>query len=1148
MDATKLEKLNETLAALPVRGDYNLQVFLADEPAYLKTHQQRLRVALGQAPSPRTTLRLDSAETAQRLMAGGKRAAIGLLAQGKLRLEGDLGQLEELRQELAPHGPSLEQAAEALMSSDTADPKVCAAPAVSVLVRWLPNEAADCCMSESCGRAFTLLRRRHHCRGCGRIFCDACAPPRGSPPERRCGRCWSARRGVSGPPAAGLPTPAPMPEPEAPIAKSQSTTELLVEFHVEDALNGVRFWRRGVFGLSLAATAYLVAALRSQERLLLSPFLLLAFFLRRWLLRYAEVGWMCLVILCKVLSARMRCSQRPALAAEAIWALCHKVNARFLFDTVVSLGGFWVKLAQTASVMSALPDAYVEELSKLQDAMPADSLEDVEALLSQELGPKWRERIRLDTGPVLGSATIAQVHRATFLGPEGQELPGVIKVQHRGVEEKLLVDISASVMMGRVLTWLIPHLFSDLSSTIQDTAEMSKAELDFRVEAKSQTLAREKILDAGLDVLVPKVIEEFVTKRVLAMDFVKGVKITEYAGAGVSKQQRTEVLAKLINFYGFTLHGPIFNCDPHPGNLLVEKETGRLCVLDWGQVRQLAQPERFAYAKIFMASMTEDVHLFVEGCKTLGFEFQDMDGKPDPTPIVMINALRFLLRDSRPIAQSRADFVQLEQVFGKLDGETKAIQTGGEQIVKGPLMPLTKTVSLLFEVSSRLDVSLPLMHMFVCHGYPMLLKEMGHGSVQARPSQGSFVLEPSHAAGGASAAPRLAAELLQLLEELHARGRILGAQLCVLDLETGDTLADLALGHCSWLRPVPVTSKTIFNILEISKMFLAFSVLRLVDQKRLQLSTALQDSALGKVTVEQALSHTSGHLKCAPGSSDLAFRDFCDAARMGEELRKEEPLLKPGLRQQYHHACGLWSSEACKKARTELEPCWSSFMEEAGGSVHLRAPSPASAPAGFAEPVPQMRSPSLEDLSKRMVEFEHFVDATNRGRAKTASQAEKAENAMWMSFFGREHWFNPAALNRELPRSSLLPGLQAFATAKDTAQALRGAKRLLSPTLWREASRSRRPNAGEATRMPHHLECFREAEWGLGLQLLTLPDGTARALGHCASNGSVVAVLPGARPLVAAFLVNRSDGFDAQKEVLAALVRHAGATEPAASG
>eukprot|EP00913_Durusdinium_trenchii_P002792 g2583.t1 len=76
------------------------------------------------------------------------------------------------------------------------------------------------------------------------------------------------------------------------------------------------------------------------------------------------------------------------------------------------------------------------------------------------------------------------------------------------------------------------------------------------------------------------------------MEYVKGVKITDYAASESSSQQRKEVMAKLIDFYGFTLHGPIFNCDPHPGNILVEKETGRLCVLDWGQVRQLSQPER----------------------------------------------------------------------------------------------------------------------------------------------------------------------------------------------------------------------------------------------------------------------------------------------------------------------------------------------------------------------------------------------------------------------------------------------------------------------------------------------------------------------------------------------------------------------------
>ncbi|CAK9086151.1 unnamed protein product [Durusdinium trenchii] len=803
-----------------------------------------------------------------------------------------------------------------------------------------------------------------------------------------------------------------------------------------------------------AADAF--ATEHEAERVLhLSPLLVLALFLRRWLLRYAEVAWLCMVIFSKILSARCRASGRPSQAGEAIWALCHKVCARFVFDTVVSLGGFWVKLAQTASVVSALPDAYVDELSKLQDAMPADSLEEVEKLLTKELGRSWRDHIELDPGPVLGSATIAQVHKATFRlrKAEGiQEIRGVLKVQHAHVEEKLLVDIRASVLVGRLLSSLMPHMFSDLGATIQDTAAMSKAELDFRVEAKNQCMARAKIDEAGLDIIIPAVIPEYVTKRVLAMEYVKGVKITDYAASESSSQQRKEVMAKLIDFYGFTLHGPIFNCDPHPGNILVEKETGRLCVLDWGQVRQLSQPERFAYAKIFMAALMEDVHLFVEGCRALNFSFGDLDGRPDATPIAMIGALRFLLRDSRPIAQSRADFEQLEQVFGKLDGETKAIQRGGEQIVKGPLMPLTKTVSLLFEVSSRLEVSLPLMHLFVCHGYPMLLKELGHSNVKVQPSMTSFTLKlPIAPQILGSGDPAFVSKLSGLLRALHADGHLLGAQLCVLDLATGDVLADLALGHCSWLNPLPVTCNTVFNILEISKMFLTFSVLGLVDEGRVSLRAVLQESSMGKVLLEHALSHTSGHLKLAPGSSDLSFREFCDSEVLAEKMLAEEPLLGPGL------------GKSCFTDLAKARYILLAFLRS-GSSLHSFALI-------------------KQDLGKRMEEFEHFVDATNRGRSKNATKGQKAEHGMWMSFFGREHWFNPAALNRDLPRTSVLPGRQGFATAKDTAKALRAAAagQALSQRMWREASRSRKPEKGpdsEPCRLPHHLERFQDAEPG----------------------------------------------------------------------
>lgn len=318
-------------------------------------------------------------------------------------------------------------------------------------------------------------------------------------------------------------------------------------------------------------------------------------------------------------------------------------------------------------------------------------------------------------------------------------------------------------------------------------------------------------------------------------------------------------------------------------------------------------------------------------------------------------------------------------------------------------------------------------------------------------------------------------------------------------------------------------------------MFLSFSVLRLVEQGRVSLKTVLQESSKGKVSLENALSHTSGHLKLAPGGSELSFRDFCDMDVLAKKMFAEEPLLAPGIRQQYQHTSfGLLVQEACKLANTNLSAAWKSFADEANATLLLHSPS-----SPYAQPVSQMRSPSLEDLGKRMEEFEHFIDATNRGKSKTSTAGQKAEHGMWMSFFGREHWFNLAALNREIPKTHVLPGRQAFATAKDTAKALRAAHgTCLSQRMWNEAARSRKPPKGgdsEPCRLPHHLERFQNAEWGLGLQRLRLPDDR-EVLGHAACNGSFAVLLPNqSRPVVAAFLVNRSDGAVVAERILSAL-------------
>lgn len=119
----------------------------------------------------------------------------------------------------------------------------------------------------------------------------------------------------------------------------------------------------------------------------------------------------------------------------------------------------------------------------------------------------------------------------------------------------------------------------------------------------------------------------------------------------------------------------------------------------------------------------------------------------------------------------------------------------------------------------------------------MLLKELGH-SVKAQPSPTSFILKLPEPESLGVGEPAVVSKLSRALRSIHAEGTLgnrclepleplerllLGAQVCLLDLETGDVLADLALGHSSWLNPQPVTRDTMFNILEISKMFLAFS-------------------------------------------------------------------------------------------------------------------------------------------------------------------------------------------------------------------------------------------------------------------------------------------------------------------------------------
>ncbi len=1157
----------------------------------------------------------------------GQAAMLRLLASRRAELAGDAALFQRVADELAPHASELEPLARALFGAP----------------RWQPDAEAPRCMQ--CDRAFRTLRRRHHCRVCGEVVCARCAPvPRDGEP-RRCGRC-AAREVASPPPgaaAAALPLPAPMAAgSSAAAAPELDASEILLESQIEAALAQLRLASRAAAALlGGVAVVALRAALPSAASLLYSaadmlqssaplgalppvafqalggaflgalplctaPF---AQLLASAVYRYLRISWSVALVVLRVLSVHLGTRHRSERAVAAAWALCHRVNARYCFDEARSLGGFWVKLAQASSVSSIMPAAYASELSKLQDAMPAEPREAIDALLRTELGDDYGDRVRLAPGPPIGSATIAQVHRAELL-LDGHWVDGVIKVQHSGVAERLRIDIIASNLVAVIFQRLYPHLFSDLRNIARELASLTMAELDFRLEASSQQMACEYFAgsaELAPRVLVPRVFPSLVTRRVLGMEYIDGMRLDELRANGADQAKVEQVARTLVDAFSATLSGPIFNVDPHPGNLLVDRRTGHLVLLDWGQMRRLTTTERSAYTRVFMAAAMEDPALLIDACHDLGLG----DEMPSHTeiahiPLTMLAGLRFLLRDSRPAERSKSDFKELEEAVGKLGaigtGE-QAVSGGADSLFKGALLPLSKTCNLLFEVCSRLDVALPLLQMLTLSGYKALLKDGGFDVVpelrgsrfvltkpaahqqlpstpprqssRSRPLTESKLKTPvvgitakrppplSAPSRGATWTPppplpdslvverRLAARL----RALHAEGLILGAQLSLVDVYSAAPIADVVVGHTSWLAPHDVTRETPFPLQEISRIFLALSVLRASDSIS-ESAPSLLDTVVGGATVEQILGYTSGHVVHLPRYVG-SLNDMCDAKAMATAAAADAPTLTPGTAQRYLHVPFGYLLDASLRARgSSAALAWASMAEAAlgpGGASRLMLSAPTTR---MAEPWKILRASSVEDFATIMIEFNRYLDIAQASEAPGATEAERANFASYGCLFGKVSWLEASGIRDGGVQAAELHGLQAFATARDTSLALAAAARgeIVGRDVLADALRSRRPTKQrDDAPMPRVVSYFEGSEWGLGIQLGVAeaaaaggnkaggplagrarddrPRAAIPSWGHVSSSGSFALVLAGGR-VAATLLLNCQMSAKASAQVL----------------
>ncbi|XP_074570087.1 uncharacterized protein LOC141826703 [Curcuma longa] len=304
---------------------------------------------------------------------------------------------------------------------------------------------------------------------------------------------------------------------------------------------------------------------------------------------------------------------RDAAKQEEMWERQHELAAEKMYSLCSELGGLFLKAAQILGKPDLAPAAWVRRLVTLCDKAPATPISTVQQIMEEELGQNFSEIFEQFEVEPIGSASIAQVHRAKL---RGVKTDVAVKVQHPGVQQLMLIDIRN--VQAFVLFLQKTDINFDLFSVTKEVEKQIAYEFDFLREA----VAMERIKNFFSNnnkkppVLVPRIIPGMVTRKVLAMEFIDGVPIMnlgeQIAKLGIDPSSKIAVLGKqkilksLTLAYGqMILKDGYFHADPHPGNILICKGT-EVALLDYGQVKQLPDDLRLGYANLVLALADND--------------------------------------------------------------------------------------------------------------------------------------------------------------------------------------------------------------------------------------------------------------------------------------------------------------------------------------------------------------------------------------------------------------------------------------------------------------------------------------------------------------------------------------------------------------
>lgn len=311
--------------------------------------------------------------------------------------------------------------------------------------------------------------------------------------------------------------------------------------------------------------------------------------------------------------------RKPEAEWEKLWG---KIGERFK-RTLFELEGLLIKIGQILSIRSdILPHAFIKQMEDLTDHVPPSKWEDIEGILEKEWGESIYHHLEYIEKEAIASASIGEVYKGLL--KNGTKV--AVKVQRPNIQSIVQIDFRTL----RIILWFAEHFvpvpkgFINFQMLYKELKEVIQRELDFAKELDALQSFKIRFKDFDT-VMIPNAFPELCTNKVLVMEWVEGIKVTDVEGLEQAEVSRKGIAQNLIElFLPQWLEPGYFHADPHPGNVMVSQE-GNIILLDFGMVGQISKKDASYFQTLIEAFLAKNYKKAVECLAHLGFLLPDAD-------------------------------------------------------------------------------------------------------------------------------------------------------------------------------------------------------------------------------------------------------------------------------------------------------------------------------------------------------------------------------------------------------------------------------------------------------------------------------------------------------------------------------------------